>query len=121
LTTAAGSLRDLRVAEVVEQARSGYRSLWSQVPPWPVKPDQTDLRIGAAFAKDFATENARIRPFPGGYRDVARYLLPDRIWIVWEHVTPGAKDGILFDGLVAIDDHFAWFPKPWRVLGAASQ
>ena len=108
------------VPEVAERARAGYQGLWSQVPPWPVRPEQTELRIGAAFAEDFATENARVRPFPGGYRDVARYLIADRVWIVWEHVAPGAKDGILFDGLVALDDHFAWFPKPWRVVGAAS-
>ena len=28
-------------------------------------------------------------------------------------------NGMAYDGLVWIDDHWAWFPKPFRVLRAA--
>ena len=97
-------------------ARAGYARLWAAPPPWPVKPDQTTIRIGAAYAEDFAGDDPRTRPFPGGYKGISPHLVPGRVWLVWEHVAPGATDGILFDGLVDLSDHFAWFPKPWRVV-----
>ena len=102
--------------DAVAAARAGYAGLWAAPPPWPVKPDQTDLRIGAAYGSDFASDDPRTRPFPGGYKTISAHLVPDRVWLVWEFVAPGASDGILFDGLVALPDHYAWFPKPWRVV-----
>src|SRR5258706_2886163 len=101
-------------------ARAGYTGLWPSPPGWPVKPDQTSLRIGAAYVEDFATDDPRTKPFPGGYKGISGHLVPGRVWLVWEYLTPGAMDGILFDGLVALPDHFAWFPKPWRVVPPAA-
>lgn len=102
-----------------DSARAGYAGLWAQIPPWPVKPEQTNLRVGAAYVEDFAKDDPRTKPFPGGYKQISHWLVPGRVWIVWEHVAPGSTDGILFDGLVALPDHFAWFPKPWRVVPGA--
>ena len=105
------------VGAAVASARAGYAGLWAAPPAWPVKPDQTTVRIGGAYAEDFAkSDEPRTKPFPGGYVGISPHLVPGRIWMVWEHVAPGARDGISFDGLVALPDHFAWFPKPWRVV-----
>ena len=32
-------------------------------------------------------------------------------------VLPGESLGMAFDGLVHVNGHWAWFPKPWRALG----
>src|SRR2546428_6895246 len=55
-------------AGVAAGARAGYAGLWASPPPWPVKPEQTQLRIGAAYVEDFARDDPRTRPFPGGYK-----------------------------------------------------
>jgi len=54
--------------------------------------------------------------FAGGLPDVAEQLVPDRFWVAWEFVEPGASCGMAYHGLVWLDGRFAWFPKPWRVL-----
>ena len=93
-------------------ARAGYAGLWAAPPPWPVKPTQTDIHVHAARSEDLASDPF----FPGGYKDIARFVKPGQIWMLWEHVVPGERAGMSFDGLVAFADHYAWFPKPWRVV-----
>jgi hypothetical protein len=56
------------------------------------------------------------RPFPGGYRSVAGLLTPTRVWVAWRYRSPGSSTGLSYDGLVWCDDHWAFFPKPYRVL-----
>jgi len=34
----------------------------------------------------------------------------------WKYVKPGEQLGTSFDGLIYVNSHWAWFPKPWRVL-----
>ena len=36
-------------------------------------------------------------------------------------VQPGEAHGMAHDGLVYLDDHWAWFPKPWRVLSSGDE
>ena len=43
-------------------------------------------------------------------------LDPHRVWARWKFVRPGEPSGMAYDGLVWVDDHWAWFPKPYRVL-----
>ena len=113
--------RDTDYAQVftpaaAEQARAGYAQLWQLVPALPLKPTHTDLRIAVAWSQDIQTAHERAQSFPGGYRDVAAALLPGRPWAVWEILETGERDGLLFDGLVGLDDRLVWFPKPWRVI-----
>ncbi len=103
-------------AGVADQARDGYSVLWENLPTWPVRPDQTRLVVSVARAEDFAEKNDRADLFPGGYQSVAPHLLPGRIWVCWEFISPGRDAGVAFDGLVPLDGRWAWFPKPWKVL-----
>ncbi|MBW1876968.1 MAG: hypothetical protein JRJ84_01265 [Deltaproteobacteria bacterium] len=48
--------------------------------------------------------------FPEAYHAVAQVLDTSRVWMCWRY------DGLRYDGLVWVNDHWAWFPKPWRVL-----
>jgi hypothetical protein len=52
--------------------------------------------------------------FPGGYRDLAGWMTPHRIWVCWKTVTDGVT--VSYDGLVWVDDHWCWLPKIFRAL-----
>jgi hypothetical protein len=53
--------------------------------------------------------------FPGGYRAIAGFLEPSRIWLCWQYHPPGGA-GISYDGLVWQGERWVWFPKPWRMV-----
>ena len=103
-------------ASIADGVRLAYEPLWAgdQLDP-RAKAGQTEIRIWAARSDDLAAWNAAARAFPGGYQEVGPLLVPGRIWLRWKFVEPGETLGMAFDGLVWMDDHWAWFPKPWRV------
>lgn len=104
------------VGESGARAREGYRALWSApVAPGP-KEGQTSLLVTAAQAAELQLDTERSRAFPGGYRRIAHHLAPDLVWVAWKYTRPGEHVGMAWDGLVRVDDHWAWFPKPYRVL-----
>jgi hypothetical protein len=104
-----------------EPARHAYQNLWQAAKeiPFPTG-TQSELRIAMAPAGMLASDNDLSRQFPGGYAAIARHLQPHRVWAAWEYVKPGEDSGLAFDGLVWCDDHWAWFPKPYRVLAELS-
>lgn len=104
------------VADAVPRAQRGYEQLWQQLPQVPFHPLHTQLRLFLAWSQDFAQGESRAAPFPGGYKDIGALLLPGLPWAAWELIETAEMDGLLFDGLVDLGDHFAWFPKPWRIL-----
>ena len=105
-------------AEVAEQVKAAYKVFWETLPPWPVRKEQTQLHVHAARVEDFLEETPRGRQFPGGYKSIAKYLVPGPIWVCWKHTEPGRESGLAFDGLVSLEGRFAWFPKPWKMLRA---
>ena len=117
----AGSAADLKprptdiasvfTADLVEKAIAHYAPLWAQPVEIRARPDQSELVVHAALAKDLPGAT-----FPGGYKHVVSHLVPGRIWIAWKYFVPGERLGMAYDGLVWVDDHFAWFPKPWRMV-----
>jgi hypothetical protein len=55
----------------------------------------------------------------GGWSRVLPHLTTDalvRPWAAWRVHPHGAQGGTRYEGLVWLDDHWAWFPKPWRAL-----
>jgi len=114
--------RDEDYAKVFDAAtalgmQAAYGAAWAsgQMAVMP-KATQTGLLIAAASSDDLRAWNERARVFPGGYQDVAGHLVPGRTWIRWKFVVPGEHLGMAYDGMVWCDDHWAWFPKPWRAL-----
>ena len=99
------------------QARTAYEALWRQPPRVPRASAGVQLRCHLAPAGMLAEDNALSRHFPGGYRRIAALLQPQRVWAAWKLIEPGHDAGTSYDGLVWLDDHWAWFPKPYRVLG----
>jgi hypothetical protein len=104
-------------AEIVPAIVAHYAPLWSGVVEITARPDQTAVLAYVSLARDLRVTTT----FPGGYQQLASRLVPDRVWIAWKYVTPGERIGMAYDGLVWIEDHFAWFPKPWRALDRRSE
>lgn len=103
--------------EAAEVARRGYEMLWLRSPRPEPKPGQSEVSLWALPAGLLVHETELSRRFPNGYRRVALLLDPHHVWIAWKYHRPGASTGLAYDGLVWLDGRFAWFPKPWRVLG----
>jgi hypothetical protein len=105
------------VQEAVEVARAAYTRLWSPAPPMQFpSATQSDTLIFVAPAGMLREENELSREFPGGYRAVAAWLHPARVWVAWKYVAPGQRSGLAYNGLVWVNGHWAWFPKPYRML-----
>ena len=101
------------VPEVVENDTKGYEPFWAESPFPKADSNQTEVLVHFAHAEKLKYSEEF---FPGGYQNIIPYLLPDRIWLSWKYVTPGEITGTAYDGLVWLDNRFAWFPKPWKVL-----
>jgi hypothetical protein len=105
------------IGEAAGRARVGYTVMWNSPPKSLGKPGQTEVHAFACDAESLRSENEFSREFPGGYRRIAGYLQPQNVWLTFKLVAPGQSLGMAHDGLVWLDDHWAWFPKPWRILG----
>ncbi len=102
--------------EVVAGCRAFYDAWWDgDEPPRIAIHDDTTLDVVARPAGVMANDPLVARRFPGAYVRLAPWLEPDRVWLVWWY------DGVRYDGLVWLGDHWSWFPKPWRAVGAALQ
>jgi hypothetical protein len=101
-----------------ERARQRYEELWAGPLNFRHPDPAAQVEIHIAPAGMLGDVNEMSRFFPGGYRTVVDLLLPDRAWATWRYVTPGQTAGLSYDGLAWCDDHWAWFPKPYRLLTA---
>jgi hypothetical protein len=97
-------------------ARERYEQLWDTGIGFQRPVGRTRIAIHLAPAGALTDDNAMSRPFPGGYRSVAGLLTPTRVWATWQYRSPGSNTGLSYNGLTWCDDHWAFFPKPYRVL-----
>jgi hypothetical protein len=104
-------------ASGAERARAGYEAFWRDPPRIEVPSDRTHIAVVRATTEDLAEGTGRAVDFPGGWRRIATSLRPGLTWVAWRYHRPDESLGTSFDGLVRLDDRWAWFPKPWRVLG----
>lgn len=102
--------------DLVKLAQDGYATLWESPPARLAKPGQTTVTTTAALAQQLVDDNPISAQFPGGYRRIARRLVPDIVWLRWDYRETGATSGMAYDGLVRLGDRWVWFPKPWRLL-----
>ena len=100
--------------EAVDAAREAYEAH----PPYRLGPATRDsvIECHVAPAGMLTYDNSLSRHFPGGYAAIAPLLQPERVWVAWKSIEPSRTTGMAYDGLVWLDDHWAWFPKPYRVL-----
>jgi len=94
-----------------------YAALWTHPPRVAPGSDRHELSVHACPASLFTTQNRFSNAFPAGYRDVARCLRPDRVWLAWRYSLPGNLSGLAMDGLVHARGNWVWYPKIHAVLG----
>ncbi len=103
--------------EFADKAEKGYDQLWSD--PKAVitaDPANTELKLSSATTDDIAKWTPQVEAdFPGGYKKVATYFKPGLTVYRWKYTKPGEPLGMAYDGLIYVNGHWAWFPKPWRV------
>jgi hypothetical protein len=104
--------------DVVERARRAYGALWRRPAAWPIRDDQTILRVAMATAAQLADGTGTAGEFPGGYREAAHLLRGDSVWVSGELVKPGDAHGLALDGFVPIGGRWCWFPRPWLYVPA---
>ncbi len=102
---------------IAAAARERYTELWDGgklVISVPLESE--NVLIAACTAGGMSFPNAHSRHFHPGMAELCKQLNPRRTWLTWKYLKPGEERGLLHDGLVWIDDHWAWFPHPWEVL-----
>jgi hypothetical protein len=107
--------------EAAETARQAYETLWADPPRVTHVAPGSQLQCHVAPAGMLADDNALSWKFPGGYRAISPLLNPHRVWVAWKFIDPGKTAGMAYDGLVWLDNRWAWFPKPYRVLAQLVQ
>jgi hypothetical protein len=101
----------------VDRARAWFESLWAEGLEMDLPSgNQRELLVHVAPAGMLAEYNEVSRLFPGAYRGLAALLNPHRAWVSWKYVRAGERSGLAYDGLVWCDDHWTWFPKPYRAF-----
>jgi len=103
--------------ELVDQAREKYGALWSAGSLHITVPrDMENVLIAACTAGGMSFPNQHSRHFHPRMAALSEKLVRRRTWLTWKYLRPGEEKGQLYDGLVWIDDHWAWFPHTWEVL-----
>lgn len=96
----------------IAAARQRYETLWAGPLDFRHPPDGASVEIHLTPAAGLPS----CAGFPPGYREAAGLLVPDRLWAAWKYVPPHGAAALSYDGLTWCDSHWAWFPKPFRLL-----
>jgi len=121
LRPAAADYRALFQPDFAGRAEAFYQgSLWGTSPqpprPW-AKYGQTELRMWKATTDEIRAWTPAARSnFPGGYKRVKNQFRSGQTVYTWDYTKPGAERGMAYNGLVYVNGHWAFFPKPWYVL-----
>jgi hypothetical protein len=80
------------------------------------KDEQTELKVFSATTEELQAGSGEAREFPGGYRKIAPQLGKGLRFYRFKFVKPGESAGMAYDGLVFVNGHWAFFPKPFRLV-----
>jgi hypothetical protein len=104
-------------ADAAEQAKAVMEPIWdggkAVLDP---SAEQTELSIVGVTPDQLSKEEGDTASCPEGYKGIADKLSPKIVVYCAQFVKPGEKHGLSVDALVKVDDHWALFPKPFRVL-----
>ncbi|MFI1702502.1 hypothetical protein [Streptomyces bobili] len=121
LRPTAADYRALFQPDFAGQAEAFYEdSLWGTSPqpprPW-ARYGQTELRMWKATTDEIRAWTPVVRSnFPGGYAQVKDRFRAGLTVYTWDYTKPGAERGMAYNGLVYVNGHWAFIPKPWYVL-----
>ena len=78
---------------------------------------QTELKLFKATSEEIRSWSSTVEAnFPGGYQQVGPHLKPGLTWYRWKYTEPGKDTGMAYEGLVHVNGHWVWTPKPWKAL-----
>jgi hypothetical protein len=118
-------LFDESFAQSIQQA---VKKTFASVPNLDPGSSYRHLEVNAANAGLLRWPNELSEKFPRGYRDVAGWMKPDKVWLCWSWVEPLADENLIsgefsrsakrvsFDGLAWVKDHWVWLPKMHRII-----
>ncbi|MDG6103588.1 hypothetical protein Daura_35155 [Dactylosporangium aurantiacum] len=78
---------------------------------------QTELKLFKATSEEIRSWSSAVEAnFPGGYQQIGPHLKPGLTWYRWKYTEPGKDTGMAYEGLVHVNGHWVWAPKPWKAL-----
>jgi hypothetical protein len=100
-----------------QKAMAEYNKMWDQSPgAITPKEGQTELLLWQATVDELKNGTGYSRNFPGGYQKASHHIQPGHTIYRFKFVRPGKTLGMAYDGLVFINGHWVFIPKPWRVV-----
>lgn len=101
--------------ELADPIAKGIAQLYTQ--SMRVAPGEryTTIEATAATAGMLRWPNELSHQFPSGYRDIAGWMNPKRVWLTWVFKSTGGGT-VRYDGLAWVEDHWVWLPKVFRVV-----
>ena len=108
-------LTELFDEQLLAPARSAVSQIYQKTPTLsPIEPGG-EIDVVAAPAGLLRWPNMLSNKFPLGYRDMAGWMEPQHIWMIWTVTSPGG-DKVRYDGLVWLEDKWLWLPKIFRYV-----
>lgn len=80
------------------------------------KPEHAQLLSTFTTTGQLKAEAPVLDDFPGGYKEVLQYIIGDVPIARFKFVEQGETLGLAFDGLIYVNGHWVFMPKPWRVI-----
>lgn len=81
----------------------------------PYDPSQTELVCWQSERRELLAYEGEARFFPGGYRELARHLLPNVPVYRVKFLEPGRRVGAAYDLFVYVNGHWVLLWQPWRL------
>jgi hypothetical protein len=100
-------------ATILEEA---HREIWESDEIIGGNPGQDEIQVFLTTSDNLIDHTPLADLFPGGYRDIDSYLKPGVPIATFKFVKPGLDYGMAYDGLVYVNRHWVFMPKPWHAL-----
>jgi hypothetical protein len=108
------------VGDAAQAAKNVMEPLWDSAKGFDPADDQTEVDVSAATPDELAKGEGGAEDCPPQYKNIANKLNPKIVIYCFHFSRKGEKGGLAGDALVKFDDRWAYFPKPFRYLGAGA-
>jgi hypothetical protein len=108
------------VGDAAQAAKNVMEPLWDSAKGFDPADDQTEVDVSAATQEELAKGEGGAEDCPPQYKTIADKINPKTIIYCFRFSRKGEKGGLAGDALVKFDDHWAYFPKPFRYLAGGS-
>ena len=115
LRPALADLQDLFDEDLTEVLDGAVTAMYAANPHAARLEPDTEIRVFAAPAGLLRWANPLSDRFPRGYRDIAGWMNPKRVWLSWT-LSTASGGTVRYDGLSWLDGHWVWLPKVYRYL-----